>query len=91
MTATARPEPLTDIEIDKWAADPKPSYQVAAGIARAIRSGKLEPGAAIDSNQMLAGRHDCSRTAAGNGKALLVERGMLRKEGQFYVVAGIGS
>jgi len=90
MTAMARPEPLTDAEIDNWAASPRPAYQVAAGIAKSIRSGKLESGAAIDSNNDLARQHDCSPSAAATGKALLADRGMLRKQGQFYVVADSG-
>jgi DNA-binding GntR family transcriptional regulator len=88
MTATARPEPLTDTEIANWAADPKPAYRIAAGIARSIRSGKLEPGAAIDSNNALARQHDCSPSAAATAKSLLASRGMLRKQGQYYVVTG---
>jgi DNA-binding GntR family transcriptional regulator len=91
MTATARPEPLTDAEIDSWAASLRPACQVAAGLARLIRSGKLEPGAAIDSNNALARQHDCSPSAAASAKSLLVSRGLLRKEGRYYVVAGAGS
>jgi len=86
MTATGRPEPLTDAEIESLAASLKPSGQVAAGIARSIKSGKLEPGAAIDSNADLARQHDCSPSAASTAKSLLASRGLLRKEGQFYVV-----
>ena len=91
MTAAAHPEPLTDTEIANWAADPRPACQVAAGIARSIRSGKLEPGAAIDSNNDLARQHDCSPSAAASAKSLLASRGLLRKEGQFYVVAAASS
>jgi DNA-binding GntR family transcriptional regulator len=91
MTATAPLEPLTDAEIASWATSPRPACQVAAGIARSIRSGKLEPGAAIDSSSDLARRYDCSRSAAATGKSLLASRGMLRKEGQYYVVAGADS
>ena len=91
MTTTEHPEPLTDTEIANWAAAPKPAYQVAAGIARSIRSGKLEPGAAIDSNNALARQHDCSPSNAATAKSLLVSRGLLRKQGQYYVVAGTGS
>jgi DNA-binding GntR family transcriptional regulator len=91
VTTTAHPEPLTDTEIANWAADPKPAYQVAAGIARSIRSGKLEPGAAIDSNNALARQHDCSPSNVATAKSLLVSRGLLRKQGQYHVVAGTGS
>lgn len=91
MTATAHPEPVTDTEIASWAASPRPACQVAAGIARSIRSGKLEPGAAIDSSSDLARRHDCSPSAAATAKSLLASRGMLRKQGQYYVVAAAGT
>jgi DNA-binding GntR family transcriptional regulator len=91
MTATAPPEPLTDTEIANWAAHVKPAYRIAAGIASSIRSGKLEPGAAIDSNSDLGRQHDCSPSAAATAKSLLASRGLLRKEGQFHVVAGAGS
>jgi DNA-binding GntR family transcriptional regulator len=91
MTATAHPEPLSDTEIANWAAHLKPAYRVAAGIATSIRSGKLEPGAAIDSNNDLARQHDCSPSAAATAKSLLASRGLLRKQGQFYVVVGAGA
>jgi DNA-binding GntR family transcriptional regulator len=91
MTAAAHPEPLTDAEIASWAADLRPACQVAAGIARSIRSGKLEPGAAIDSNNDLARQHDCSPSAAATAKSLLASRGLLGKQGQYYVVAGASS
>jgi DNA-binding GntR family transcriptional regulator len=87
MTATEHPELLTDAEIESLAASPKPSGKVAASIARSIKSGKLERGAAIDSNADLARQHDCSPSAAATAKSLLAARGLLRKEGQFYVVA----
>jgi DNA-binding transcriptional regulator YhcF (GntR family) len=88
MTSMTRPEPLTDTEIANWAADPRPAYRIAADIARSIKSGKLEPGAAIDSNNDLARRHDCSASAAASGKSLLVSRGLVHRQGQFYVVVG---
>jgi DNA-binding GntR family transcriptional regulator len=91
MTATAHPEPVTDTEIASWAASLRPAYQIAAGIAKLIRSGKLEPGAAIDSNNDLARQHDCSPSAAATAKSLLASRGLLRKQGRYYVVAGAGS
>jgi len=91
MTDAVHPEPLNEAEIADWATDSKPAYKIAAGIARSIRSGMLEPGAATDSNNALARQHDCSPSAAASAKTLLASRGLLRKQGQYYVVTSDSS
>jgi DNA-binding transcriptional MocR family regulator len=79
--------PLTNEELAEWRGGDAP-HRLAAGIAADIQAAKLGPWASLPSNAELGHRHDVSSATASRAKALLITRGMIRREGPYHVVIG---
>jgi DNA-binding transcriptional MocR family regulator len=77
--------PLASKELAEWQiADA--AHRIAAHIAADIQAAKLEAWASLPSNADLGHRHDVSRSTASRAKALLIGRGMIRRDGPYHVV-----
>lgn len=78
---------LTSREIAEWESGDA-AHRLAAHLAADIQSDKLEAWATLPSNAGLGRWHDVSPATASRAKALLIARGMIRREGLYHVVIG---
>jgi DNA-binding GntR family transcriptional regulator len=78
---------LTQQELIAWEGTDA-AHRIAAELAVNIQTEKLEPWASLPSNAELGSRYDVSRSTASRAKALLIGRGMIRREGPYHVVIG---
>jgi DNA-binding transcriptional MocR family regulator len=78
---------LTTRELAEWESGDA-AHRLAAYLAAGIQGGKLEAWASLPSNAVLVRRHDVSSATASRAKALLIARGMIRREGLYHVVTG---
>jgi DNA-binding GntR family transcriptional regulator len=78
---------LTTATITAWTDNGGLTQQIAARLAREIRSGALHRYAELPSDESLAKEFDASGRTARRAKKLLAEHGLLRKENGLYYVA----
>jgi DNA-binding GntR family transcriptional regulator len=79
---------LTDEEILAWERDQRRAVRIAGALAREIRKRYAE-GQLLPSNRELAERMEASAETVGEAKALLVERGIIKRDGNHHFVVWV--
>jgi DNA-binding GntR family transcriptional regulator len=82
---TRMTSPLTDVEIEAWTRDPRLAVRTAARLARKVRG--YHQGRLVPANAELAREWEISESTAGRAKALLAERGVIKKDSNWYYTA----
>jgi DNA-binding GntR family transcriptional regulator len=84
--ATRPANMITDHTLDRWEKGTA-AQRIAAAIATKIRDGAWEQYQALPATEYIAAQHDVSLRTAGRAKKLLLDAGILGRDGRTWYVA----